>query len=257
MAQKVKNIFLFMCHTFEKETAQEYQKILRATKGIGETCVLFHFRGNKLPSKLEKSKRYSFTDESLSHLKYSMFRKSITDGNCHFALLQFFLDNPEYDFYWLIEYDVRFSGDWRQFFNYFDRSKADLLSCYIRNYADTPNWPWWGLKHPTKEIPLQERYASFEPIYRLSNRSLKLLDLLLRDGWRGHQEVVIPTLLYHYGFRLRDFGGEGKFVKPRDENRFYLYNSTLRWRPLIKRVGKNDHKLYHPVKPLIKSCNKR
>jgi hypothetical protein len=243
-----KTIFMFMCHTFNEGLLKEHQKIVKATKGLGETCLLFHQREEKLPSKLKKQRKYLFTDQSLAKLNYPMLRKSLVEGYCHFPLLQFFLDHPDYDFYWLIEYDVRFSGDWRKFFKYFSRSKADFLACDIRSYADQPKWPWWELKHPSENIPLQQRYASFEPIYRISNRGLKLIHDSLRDGWRGHQEVILPTLLYHHGYLLRDFGGDGRFVRPKDINRFYYKNTTVRWRPPFKKIGKNDQKLYHPIK---------
>ncbi len=253
---KKKNIYLFMCHTISKEILEEYNKIDKATKGLGETYLLFHSTDNNSPSDLAKYKKYLFTDESLIHLDYPMLRKSIIPGSCHFPLLQFFIDYPSYDFYWLIEYDVRFTGDWRKFFQYFNASSADLLACDIRSYADKPNWRWWGLNHPSKKISLKKRYASYNPIYRISNRGLKFIHCSLRDGWKGHQEVVLATLLYHNGFELRDFGGNGSFVKPGDENRFYLSNSdnsTVRWRPPFKKIGQNDQKLYHPVKPSLKN----
>lgn len=253
MGQKRKNVFLFLCHLISKETFKQFGKIVNATKGIGDAYLLFHLKERKLPSELVKVSNYQFTDQSLACLGYSMINTSIVPGSNHFPALQFFLDYPDYDFYWLIEYDVRFSGDWRDFFRYFAHSNADLLTCDIRSYIEKPNWSWWELKHPSKNIPLRKRYASFNPIYRISNRGLKLIDRLQREGWSGHHEVLLPTLLYNHGLRLRDFGGNGKFVKREDKNRFYLNNSTkstVRWRPPFKKIGTKDQKLYHPVKPL-------
>lgn len=74
-----------------------------------------------------------------------------------------------------------------------------------------------------------------------------------RKNW-GHHEVLIPTVLKHWGFSILDFGGNGEFVLPQFEERFYLMPSqypdgTMRDKPqmneeelLIK------DRLLHPVK---------
>jgi hypothetical protein len=50
-------------------------------------------------------------------------------GNADLVPMKFFLDRPGYDYYWIVEYDVRFSGGWSKLF-------ADLSSsartCYAR-----------------------------------------------------------------------------------------------------------------------------
>jgi len=180
-------------------------------------------------------------------------------GHCHFPLLQFFHDNPDFDYYWLIEYDVRFAGDWHFFFDYFKNTNEDFLTCHIRRYADEPGWAWWSLHHPHKSIPLSERLSSFSPIYRLSNASLSFLHQSLSDGWCGHCEVLLPTLLHHNGFTIMDIGGKGTFTPPSMKDKFYTaqFNSngalecgTMRCQPSFWRVGQEKNKLYHPVKPL-------
>jgi hypothetical protein len=37
-------------------------------------------------------------------------------GNADLVPMKFFLDRPDYDHYWIIEYDVRFSGSWAELF---------------------------------------------------------------------------------------------------------------------------------------------
>jgi hypothetical protein len=189
-----------------------------------------------------------------------MEEPSFFPGQVHFPLLQFFRDNPDFDYYWLIEYDVRFAGDWRLFFDYFRDKNQDFLTCHIRRHADEPGWRWWSvLHHPHKSIPLSERLGSFNPIYRLSNPSLSFLHQSLSDGWCGHFEVLLPTLLHHNGFTLMDIGGKGTFTPPSMEDNFYtaqrnsdgaLECGTMRYRPSFWRAGQEKNKLYHPVKPL-------
>jgi hypothetical protein len=101
--------------------------------------------------------------------------------------------------------------------------------------------------HPEEEIPLSDRIASFNPVYRISKEALSYLDQKQRAGWCGHFEVLIPTLLFRANFRLQDIGGSGQFVMPGEENRFYT-KKTLRHSPAFDHVGWRKNKLYHPVK---------
>jgi hypothetical protein len=175
-------------------------------------------------------------------------------------VLQFFRDNPEFDYYWAIEYDVRFSGDWFFFFDSFKEANHDFFACHLRYHADEPDWPRWSLDHPRHSIALGERLRCFNPMFRLSNRALSFLHVSLLDGWRGHNEVLFPTLLHHNGFAIADMGGNGQFTPPEVRENFYteseatsiglLDSGTMRYRPSFLRVGPEKNKLYHPVKPL-------
>jgi hypothetical protein len=68
---------------------------------------------------------------------------TVVPGNCHLALIDFVRHHDDFDHYWVIEYDVRFTGDWAVFFNAFAEDDADLLGCHIRRRHDEPCWNWW------------------------------------------------------------------------------------------------------------------
>jgi hypothetical protein len=258
--EKAREVFLFLSHSVSKEILKEYSRLCRATKGIGSTFFLYHVKSEKIPRRLTVHNFYLFSDKSLSTLKYPILGASSFTGMAHFPVLQFFRDNTGFEYYWVIEYDVRFSGDWRLLFDSLKDIKKDFLTCNIRGYADEPNWLWWALHHPEKSIPVSERLRSFNPIYRISKSSLSFLHQSLRDGWCGHNEVLLPTLLYHNEFTIMDIGGNGRFVPSGMENRFYtssapnaygeLRKGTMRYRPSFWRVGQQRNKLYHPVKSL-------
>jgi Protein of unknown function (DUF3405). len=260
MMEKSNQVFLFLSHSVSAQVVREYGNIRRAIAGIGNSFFLYHNRCNEAPSGLPWRESYLFSYESLSNLNYPMIGPSLVPGHAGFPLLQFFRDNPDFDYYWLIEYDVRFSGDWRFFFDSFKDTKQDFLTCHIRRHADEPDFPFWRLDHPRKAIPLSERLRSFSPIYRLSNASLSFLHHSLSDGWCGHFEVLMPTLLHHNGFTITDIGGKGRFTPPGMDDDFYtesesnsvgfLEHGTMRYRPSFWRVGQEKNKLYHPIKPL-------
>jgi hypothetical protein len=257
---KLKQVFLFLSHTPLAEVVREYENIGSATAGIGNTLFLYHKTGNETPPALPTQKLYLCSEESLSKLNYRMIGPTLVPGHVAFPVLQFFRDNPDFDYYWTIEYDVRFSGDWFFFFDSFKDATEDFLTCHVREHADEPDWPWWPLDHPHKSIALSGRLRCFNPIYRLSNVALSFLHQSLFNGWRGHNEVLFPTLLHHNGFTITDIGGKGRFTPPNMKNNFYtesesnsagrLDSGTMRYRPPFQGVGEENNKLYHPVKPL-------
>ena len=77
---------------------------------------------------------------------------------------------------------MRFSGDWGNLFSCVEDLTADFISSHMQRAPLVPNWPWWDtLAHPYKVIPFEERIRSFNPIYRISNEALKLINKVLQN----------------------------------------------------------------------------
>lgn len=201
--------------------------------------------------------------ESLNALLYEPIEETLLPGSCHFPLLRFYIDNPDYRFYWFIEYDVEFTGNWSSFMNdcSANLSDYDFLSCHIERFDENKNkyWAWW---HRSNNVgyTLTDCIKGFNPICRYSNAALSYLDHYQKKGYSAHSEVMITTCLYHGGFRIGDFGGRGEFVPEGYENRYYIPNmsgindGTMRYRPLytlkeIEGTGLRN-KLFHPLKEI-------
>ena len=201
--------------------------------------------------------------ESINQLEYEPIEETLLPGSCHFPLLRFYIDNPDYRFYWFIEYDVEFTGNWSSFMNdcSANLSDYDFLSCHIERFDENKNkyWPWW---HRSNNVGynLKDCIKGFNPICRYSNAALSYLDHYQKKGYSAHSEVMITTCLYHGGFRIGDFGGRGEFVPEGYENRYYIPNmsgindGTMRYRPLytlkeIEGTGLRN-KLFHPLKEI-------
>lgn len=252
-----------MSHLSSVTVIREYKNIRHSTEKIGDCFFLYDATKGIVPDKINKLSPYLYSSKCLSDLGYPTIGKNIIPGHAHFPLFQFFLDNPHYDYYWFIEYDVRFSGKWTLFFNAFSSIEADFLTCQIHPYANQPSWSWWLLKHPQEHIPLHKRLRSFNPIYRISNVALSFLHEAFKSGWCGHHEVAIPTLLHHNGYTIREISGRGKYTVTEMENKYYshstengkgeLSGTTMRYRPAFWIYGLNKNKLYHPVKPPAKT----
>lgn len=250
-------VFLLALHFCSKNILREFKKIRRATEEMGASFLLYHQRENECVShQILNQPHYIITDSMLSKIGYAPFQGNLIPGRTIFLLMQFFRQY-QYKYYWFIEYDVRFTGDWKGFFSHFDKRDEDFLAAHIRRYPDEPDWYWWqGLSHPKENVELSKRLRAFCPIYRISWPALKCIDEMYKRQWSGHQECLLPTLLCHAGFKLGDFGGNGEFVLPGDKNRFYidsntsaLFDGSLRFlNPFLCLFNKPRDKLYHPVK---------
>jgi len=182
-------------------------------------------------------------------------------GHTDLIALQFFSTRREYEHYWFIEYDVRFSGNWRDFFSHFEGTNSDFLSTTIRRASTDQRWMHWPSLHvpdSAGKLTDRDRICSFMPIFRISRRGLEAVDRAYRAGWSGHCEVTWPTILNHAGLTLEDIGGAGEFVADENRNRFYantpldadLAPGSMVFRPARMFPGWRRNWLWHPIKPV-------
>ncbi|MBI3299298.1 MAG: hypothetical protein HYZ75_14115 [Elusimicrobia bacterium] len=248
-----RDVFLFVAHNHSTAIVAEFDKLRTATKGLGPCIFLYHqLPGVKPHRSILERPHYIVTESGLAALGFRCLVENRLFPGCeHFTLILFCREH-EYERYWFIEYDVRFKGDWADFFRYFEAGNEDLLTSRMRTYPDFPVWPWWKtLAHPRENVDRGLLVSSLNVIWRISLPALKAIDAAHRDGWVGHHEVLIPTLLQRAGFSMRDFGGVGPFVAAQDRNRFYDQDS-VRDRPAhLLLLFKPKNKLYHPVKGIL------
>lgn len=244
----MKQAVLYLTTKSNEWTLSSFHALEQSLQGKADVYFAYHQQGDVLPVSLQNIENlFVFTSDVLNELGYTPIEKGkLVPGSNHFPLLKFFKENQCYDYYWLVEDDVRFSGDWKDFFDSFASSTSDFLSSVIETKAENPTWYWWtSLKTGNEVIAEEKLLKSFNPIYRLSSQALVCIDAHLRIGWMGHYEVLLPTLLYNKGFLLEDFGGEGTFVRPENNAKFYD-DTSMRIAPVLPDDRKNY--LFHPVK---------
>lgn len=244
----MKQAVLYLTNKSNEWTLSAFHALEQSLQGEADVYFAYHQQGNELPVVLQAIRNlFVFTSDILDDLGYTPIEKGkLVPGSNHFPLLKFFKENQEYDYYWLVEDDVRFSGEWKDFFNCFASNTSDFLSSVFETKEENPNWYWWTyLKAGENAISEDKLLRSFNPIYRLSHQALVCIDGHLREGWMGHHEVLFPTLLFSKGFRIEDFGGDGSFVKSENKVKFYDQTS-MRIAPILPDDRKNY--LFHPVK---------
>ena len=244
----MKQAVLYLTTKSNEWTLSSFHALEQSLQGMADVYFAYHQQGDVLPVSLQNIENlFVFTSDVLNELGYTPIEKGkLVPGSNHFPLLKFFKENQCYDYYWLVEDDVRFSGEWKDFFGSFASCTSDFLSSVIETKAENPTWYWWtSLKTGNEVIAEEKLLKSFNPIYRLSSQALVCIDAHLRIGWMGHYEVLLPTLLYNKGFLLEDFGGEGTFVRPENNAKFYN-DTSMRIAPVLLDDRKNY--LFHPVK---------
>jgi hypothetical protein len=186
-------------------------------------------------------------------------------GHHDLPLLKFFLEHPDFERYWLIEDDVRYSGHWPDIFSELSRSSADLLMTVVQAYAEVPGWYWWhSLVTANETIPPHQRIRGFLPFCRVSDACLRAIDRKYREAWGGHYEVTWPTIACASGLSLEDIGGLGSYTPAERRGRFYtatnsnwaLFPGTFIYRPPFHDTGVSEFAsnvtrhsmLWHPVK---------
>lgn len=230
--------FLFFSHLESWTLKRQFDQLKAATAPYGDLFWLMDCTGEAQPLSGEES-TFRFTIDDVNELSPMFQLTSTVPGYGHLPTILFADQYPHYQNFWVIEYDVRFSGDWATFFDHFMDVEADLLTTVMRSYSEDPEWELWELSSPTTSIPLEDRHAGFHPFFRISRRAVRFLLQAHQEGWEGHYEVLMPTLLRQNGYDVHDLNEFGQWYRP----------EQFRWRPSMWRSGGATNELYHPVKP--------
>jgi hypothetical protein len=248
---------LFFGHEVSASSRLAYDELRRSSGARRHVRWLLDVAGEPdVPADLA-GEMVTFDSREFAGWGYSTFGPKMLPGHCHFPALRHAQAHPLTGSLWTIEYDVRFNGSWDLFFDALDHSDADLLTCHVRTWQQEPYWHWWStLRGPAGEKLEQSKLRRcLLVVARYSVRALAELARLHACGWRGHQEVIVPTLLEQAGMVIRDINEAGAGARrfytsttsPRGKMRGWL--STVRYRPVRNRTGWRRNMLYHPVKP--------
>ncbi len=178
----------------------------------------------------------------------------------HIDMFRIFRSYPNYRHYWMIEFDVRYTGDWAVLMRELSDSPADVLSTVVQTRAEHPNWGHWtSFCAAGAVLPDAHHVKIFTPMTRLSNAAMRVIDAAQQAGWTGHFEVLWPTAAAAAGLLIEDIGGKGSFTPPSRYGRHYttsafhvnLTPGSFAFRPAIPEsyVSRRPAALWHPIKP--------
>jgi hypothetical protein len=115
---------------------------------------------------------------------------------------------------------------------------ADLLATDARVRFEDLTWNWWKCLEVPEGITLargENLVAAFLPLARYSRRGAQVVVEGVESGWRGHPEVLVPTLVRQAGLRIEDIGGARSFTPPERIGLWYD-RRTWHWQGPVERV---------------------
>ncbi|MGG5808739.1 hypothetical protein [Falsiroseomonas sp. CW058] len=268
-----RTLLLFQTHYLDRALERAFRRLARQAPPHFECRVLVHLPpGRPAPARLSRVPHHLVRTDELRAMPYP--RKTADadwtgrpwemwgGGHCDLIALHGMLAHPGFDRYWVMEYDVAFTGDWGRFFAAFEGSDADLLTTCIRERADDPAWVCWPSLQGGAHGDAAQAFATaaFLPLWRVSARLVAAMDAAYRDGYGGHVEASWSSLARARGMKLEDIGGDGPFVAEGNRRRFYtaspstalqfyLAPGTFFAKPHMYRPGRRRDTLWHPVKP--------
>lgn len=249
---------VFRAHFFDREIEARLDRLIRQVgrSGYAADLHLLTDHDTVVPDRFTPIlTRFCYADYSQGFA--NLIGDTIVPGNTHLAEL-FFADRfPGYDEYWVIEYDVVYTGDWGRFLAGFRDEGADLLASHVLRVVQNDPWFWAdSLSKGDDGGPTGTQLSAFLPIHRVSIRGLNAVRDALHRGWSGHSETVVPTAVSAAGLVVSDIGGTGEFTPPHRRHRHYLMPDphhirdklgTMRYRPPIL-FALVPNMLHHPCK---------
>lgn len=257
-------VVLFQIHYFDRWAERAFRDLRAGAPPRHEFVVLMHLPpGAPVPERVTRYPHHVVRTPELRALPYPA-KVGGDDWNLWHAghtdliTMHYWRAHPDYDRYWSIEYDVRYTGPWRRFFAAFDADESDLLATMICRRSEFPDWLFWpSLVSPGARLSDTDAVSSFMPVFRASGRLMRAMDEAYREGWGGHLECSFATVAAVRGLSMADLGGNTEFTPEARRGRFYsgtvhdLYRApgTFVFKPTFFRTGSRPDMLWHPVKP--------
>ncbi len=160
--------------------------------------------------------------------------------NAGYCVLLYFLQNPNYDFYWSIEDDCWWHGDWKDFFKLYENENADFLGPFLKDIS-IPKTKFEE-SQAINNFDYPKKFKSFGPIHRYSAKLLKEVIKSLKQRKYAYYETLFPTIAYNSELIVKDLN-DG-LVKP-----VYTGNSLYREKMgLYELIHSRKNLLWHRVR---------
>jgi hypothetical protein len=235
------NAIVLLTHVLNDQVMERFEAL--GCPAGHEKFILLDATGKPLAN-LSYVKEFRYAH--LAQWGYRPMATTLIPGSNHFPVLEVAAAG-NYETIWCVEYDVMFLGTWGDFFQA-HQSPADFLTTWVERPLQHPDWPWWRSFNGPAILPGNQLLRSFNPVYRLSARAVAYLRKHLRNGWVGHHEVTMASLLMAGSLEVEDLGGGGEFVREVNRGRWYDRQTYTHTSISPEKMAGRTRELVHPVK---------
>src|SRR5688572_26148103 len=159
-----RDIIFYRTHLLSPAVLAEYERLRKSCAAKYDVALLYH--GATAAGTEGLANCHRFTTEDIVALGFP-FKDLWNNG--HYPLLWYLKTVPNsYQRFWMVEYDVRFTGEWLDVFEHFADDDTDFISVDHKTYEQEPDWDQWP-NVPESLSP--RRYKSFFPLIRISARA--------------------------------------------------------------------------------------
>lgn len=219
--------------------------VLKFNPDLKETGSFYEYEGVRVFEVTYKDLDDSFRPYPGKYQNRSDWR--IMPGNLD--LIQMYLTRkaPEYEHYWFMEDDVRFTGYLKDLVAQFSCCDDDLLATNLG--APPQGWGGGTRLYSNGGTAEEVRLRAFLPFFRVSRKFLEKLHEAYLSGVAGHHEATWPYVAESAGLKMRDFNAVDDMVWYEGSGTGqFLRTGTFRYRPSFPTSGSRSNTLYHPVK---------
>jgi hypothetical protein len=250
---------IFLTHSRSRRVLRHFHRLSAETRGLLSTFLCVHDprqpddRARILVAAVDEERKYEFLPQP--SLPVEAGERILPYRTAQMRICSTHLRG--YDHIWVLEYDVDFAGNWRDFFLTTMESKA---AQHPRHPEDS--WPHWSWFRSPAEIPDDKHLRSFNPICRFSQRMIAVyVQAVQSDVWLGHTEALYPTIAWFNRLTISDLGGGGPYCPEELHGKNYYYDDaypsgTFNHVPAVRSAYFHEkpeqfiqhNLLYHPVK---------
>jgi hypothetical protein len=222
---------LFRAHAFSSGTHRCLGRLVSELGPEFDVWVVGFCRDPEALARFCHARTCVYDQATLSRLPYpaklAHVRWDRIVGHNDLPVLYFFRSHPEYARYWIVEYDVRYTGNWGDLLADCGRSDAGLLGTTLQRREENPDWAnWRSVATGNEEVPSAHWIKGFLPFSAVTPTVLSSIDQRYSRGWTGHCEATWPMIASLENCGIEDIGGAGSFVRTGRQLRYY-WNTPL------------------------------
>ena len=172
-------LILYVSHIINDETLWRYRKLRDDVKPLG-IDVLWCFNNKndmvRIPDDIAIEMASDDAILSANEFLFKAHNKPLVWSVPAYFLMKTFEKHPEYDYIWLVEYDVCYSGDWKNFFERMNKIPHDFICEKLTSRYASSKWCWWSSSR-MYGVHWKNMFKSLNCISRVSK---KLYESLLK-----------------------------------------------------------------------------